>query len=45
MIVCVAREHVDAALASLRANGETAMVIGEVRLSSAGKECTVAIEE
>jgi phosphoribosylformylglycinamidine cyclo-ligase len=45
MTVCVAREHVDAALASLRASGETAYVIGEVRPGTAGKECVVAIEE
>jgi phosphoribosylformylglycinamidine cyclo-ligase len=45
MTVCVAREQVDAALVSLRANGETAMVIGEVRAGTPGKECTVVIEE
>ncbi|MBC7983098.1 MAG: phosphoribosylformylglycinamidine cyclo-ligase [Candidatus Obscuribacterales bacterium] len=45
MTVTVAREHVDAALASLRASGETASVIGETRTGVAGKECSVTIEE
>jgi phosphoribosylformylglycinamidine cyclo-ligase len=45
MTVCVARADVDAALASLHASGETAMVIGEVRKSHAGKECQVVITE
>jgi phosphoribosylformylglycinamidine cyclo-ligase len=36
MTVCVAAEHVDAALASLRASGETATVIGAVRAGSGG---------
>jgi phosphoribosylformylglycinamidine cyclo-ligase len=44
MTVCVAREHVDAALANLRANGETAMVIGAVRAGDAGRECQVVID-
>jgi phosphoribosylformylglycinamidine cyclo-ligase len=44
MIVCVAPEHVDAALAHLRANGETASIIGQVRAGTPGKECTVVIE-
>jgi phosphoribosylformylglycinamidine cyclo-ligase len=43
MTVCVAREHVAAALASLRASGETAMVIGEVRAGQPGKECQVVV--
>jgi len=45
MIVCVAREHADKALAHLRANGETATVIGAVCAGTHGKECTVVIEE
>jgi phosphoribosylformylglycinamidine cyclo-ligase len=45
MTVCVAPAHVDAALATLRGNGETVHVIGEVRTGSAGKECIVVIEE
>jgi len=45
MTVCVAREHVDAALASLRQSGETAFVIGAVRAGTAGKECTVVVDE
>jgi len=45
MIVCVAPEHVEKALAHLRANGEAAQVIGAVRTGTPGKECTVVIEE
>lgn len=44
MIVCVAPEHADQALTHLRANGETATVIGAVRTGTPGKECTVVIE-
>jgi phosphoribosylformylglycinamidine cyclo-ligase len=44
MIVCVAPENADAALAHLRASGETATVIGQVRAGTPGKECTVVIE-
>jgi phosphoribosylformylglycinamidine cyclo-ligase len=44
MTVCVAREHVDAALANLRANGETATIIGEVRKGDPGRECQVVVE-
>ena len=44
MTVCVAREHADAALANLRANGETAMIIGAVRTGETGRECQVFIE-
>jgi phosphoribosylformylglycinamidine cyclo-ligase len=36
MTVCVPREHVEAALASLRASGETASIIGEVRVGNSG---------
>jgi len=36
MTVCVPATHVDVALASLRASGETASVIGEVRAGSGG---------
>ena len=36
MTVCVPPESVDAALANLRASGETASVIGEVRAGSNG---------
>jgi len=36
MTVTVAAEHVDAALASLKASGETAAVIGEIRRGSDG---------
>jgi phosphoribosylformylglycinamidine cyclo-ligase len=36
MTVCVGAEHVDAALACLKAQGETPVVIGEVRRGSAG---------
>jgi len=43
MTACVAREHVDTALATLRAAGETAMVIGEVRKGQANKECQVTV--
>lgn len=43
MTVCVAPQHVDAALASLRASGETATVIGEVRAGTAGRECQVTV--
>lgn len=48
MTVCVAPKDVDATLASLRASGETAMVIGTVRTNASGDstaECTVVIEE
>ncbi|HYM35557.1 MAG TPA: AIR synthase-related protein, partial [Steroidobacteraceae bacterium] len=45
MTVCVASANVDAPLSSLRASGETAIVIGEVHKSQAGKECQVAITE
>jgi len=44
MTVCVAKEQVDAALNHLRAQGETANVIGEVRAGTPGKECVVSIE-
>jgi phosphoribosylformylglycinamidine cyclo-ligase len=44
MTVCVAREHVDAALASLRTSGETAMVIGSVRTGETGRECQVFVD-
>jgi phosphoribosylformylglycinamidine cyclo-ligase len=44
MTVCVAHEHADAALANLRANGETAMIIGAVRTGETGRECQVIIE-
>jgi phosphoribosylformylglycinamidine cyclo-ligase len=44
MTVCVAPEHVDAALANLRASGEDAMVIGLVRAGVPGRECQVTIE-
>jgi len=43
MTVCVAREHVDATLANLRTNGETAWVIGEVRKGVVGRECQVVV--
>jgi phosphoribosylformylglycinamidine cyclo-ligase len=43
MVVCVAGKDVDATLASLRDNGESASVIGEVRAGRAGRECTVTI--
>jgi len=43
MAVCVASEHVDTALATLRDSGETAMVIGDVRKGDAGKECQVTV--
>jgi phosphoribosylformylglycinamidine cyclo-ligase len=36
MTVCVPQDSVDAALASLRASGETATVIGAVRAGSGG---------
>jgi phosphoribosylformylglycinamidine cyclo-ligase len=44
MTVCVAPDQVDAALASLRASGETAAVIGAVRAGTGGKECQVFVE-
>jgi phosphoribosylformylglycinamidine cyclo-ligase len=44
MTVCVAREHADAALASLRSNGENAIIIGAVRTGESGRECQVFIE-
>jgi phosphoribosylformylglycinamidine cyclo-ligase len=43
MTVCVASEHVDTALAALRASGEIAQVIGEVRKGQADRECQVVI--
>jgi len=36
MIVCVAAEHADAALKTLRAHGEEPAVIGEVRRGDGG---------
>jgi hydrogenase maturation factor len=36
MTACVAAEHADQALARLRALGETATVIGEVRAGTSG---------
>jgi len=44
MTICVPPEHIETALASLRASGETASVIGEVRPGLAGRECQVVIE-
>lgn len=43
MTVCVAPEHADKALADLRASGEAAMVIGEIRKGQSGRECQVVI--
>jgi phosphoribosylformylglycinamidine cyclo-ligase len=45
MVVIVAPEQADAALACLRAAGETASVIGRVNTGNPGKECTVTVRE
>ncbi len=44
MVVCVAREHADTALASLRASGENAAIVGEICKGQPGRECVVTID-
>jgi phosphoribosylformylglycinamidine cyclo-ligase len=44
MTVTVAAENVDATLVLLRTHGETATVIGDVQVGTAGQECIVTID-